>query len=332
MAQDSNEIWQEMMANWQAGQQSMAEQMLNSFKQWNTAFTNNKTVTNPILDTYQTIVQSFFKNFYPLNKSGLTNDWEKYLTTIPGSETVVANMKHLLHEGQQLYNKVTSEFMNTASSDESHEYLLNALADMSNPNSWLKYSGDSFDASAHKLSEGPLFSGVNDIDNRMAQVSDSWYELFEKSKAYHAIVFARWTKAYTRFIGELKSLKDQEQVDMSPRKLVDMWSSIANEELLELHRSDEFLEAQRAVIRASVQYRLDEKLVAEIICDALHIPTRDEVDDLHKTITDLRRELRQAKTEFKNTTSLADAKPKKKASTKKKPAASKTKSSSREMP
>jgi hypothetical protein len=317
MTQDSNAIWQDIMANWQAGQKAMADQMLTNFQQWNTAFSGNKGIkTNPVLDTYQTIIQAFFKNYTPAANTGFTNDWEKYLNGMPGTEPLVSDIKKLMHSGQQLFQQLTSQLNPSLKGDDSNSYLLNALLDMSNPNSWLKYSGDSFDLGAHKLSEGPMFSGISDIDKRVAQVSDSWFELFNRSKEYHAIVFARWTQAYSHFLDDLKQLDEEQRQNLSPRKLVDMWSTVANEELLSLHRSEEFLNAQRAVIRASMQYRIHEKNVAEVICEALHIPTRDEVDDLHKTVTELRRELRQTKTSLQELRTELSKKPLKKVAAK----------------
>lgn len=297
MAQDSNAIWQELMANWQSNQQTIAEQMIEGFQQWNSAFSSatDTTKTNPILDIYQTIAESFSKNYPPITKTDLANNWEKYLKNMPSSQSMITDMKQLMASGQQFFEKITHDFNTSIKNDEAQGYLLQAFKDMSNPSSWLKYSGDNFDLSAHKLSEGPLFSGISDLDNRIAQVSDSWLELFNRSKEYHSIVFSRWIQTYSQFLTKLRGLNDEQRAELSPRNLIDLWSDIANEELLSLHRSDEFLSAQRAVIRASMQYRLHEKNVAEVICEALHIPTRDEVDELHKTVTELRRELRQTK-------------------------------------
>jgi len=296
MAQDSNAIWQELMAGWQSSQQQAAEQMLKGFEKWNTTVDEaNAAASNPVLNIYKNIAQSFLKGYSPQMKTGLTENWEQYLSGMPSAATLAEDIKKLIKSGEDAFQSISSDFFSSVKDDESNKYLLKALMDMSNPNSWLKYSGDNFDVSAHKLSEGPLFSGISDIDNRLAQVSDSWLELFEESKKYHAIVFAKWTHAYSKFIDELNSLSQEKRAELSPRNLIDMWSTIANEELLALHRSEEFLTAQRDVIRASMQYRLHEKNVAEVICEALHIPTRDEVDELHKTVTDLRRELRQTK-------------------------------------
>jgi len=301
MAQDSNPIWQELMASWQTSQQQAAEQMLKGFEQWNSAIEKSGVnFTNPVLDIYQSLAQSLSNNFSSLEQSGLTKNWEEYLNNMPSAAELADNMKKLIESGENLFESLSSEFMSSLNEDEANQYLLKALTDMSNPNSWLKYSGDNFDISAHKLSEGPLFSGITDIDNRLAQVNDSWLELFDESKKYHSIVFLKWSQAYNNFLEELNQLDKDQRAELSPRKLIDMWANIANEELLTLHRSEEFLTAQRSVIRASMQYRLHEKEVAEVICEALHIPTRDEVDDLHKTVTELRRELRQTKTALRD--------------------------------
>jgi hypothetical protein len=303
MTNDSTAIWQEIMSNWQESQKTISEQMLKNFNQYSEAMNADKSIPlNPILSTYQAIGESFFKNYGPMSQKGNVRDWEDYLKDIPGSEPLITTIKTLLLSGQQVFENLSANFSELTEDDESQAYLLKALSDMSNPNSWLKYSGDNFDIGAQKLSEGPLFSGLSDIDNRIAQVTDSWFELFNQSKDYHGIVFSRWSHAFSRFLDELKELSEEEQAELTPRKLIDLWSTTANEELLLLHRSEEFLAAQRSVIRASMQYRLHEKQVAEVICEALHIPTRDEIDDLHKTVTELKRELRKTKAELNELT------------------------------
>ena len=127
---------------------------------------------------------------------------------------MVSDVKKSMELGNHLLRKLTTDFREAIEGDESQHYLLKALLDMSNPNSWLQYSGDNVDISALKLSEGPLFSGVSDIDRRLAEVTDSWFELFKQSKAYHAIVFSRWSDAYSRFLNELKALDDDQHTDL----------------------------------------------------------------------------------------------------------------------
>ena len=62
-----------------------------------------------------------------------------------------------------------------------------------------------------------------------------------------------------------------------------------------MHRSAEFLEAQHKVTRSSTEYRLAEREIAEAFCEMHHIPTRTEMDEVQRVVTELRRELRALK-------------------------------------
>jgi hypothetical protein len=62
-----------------------------------------------------------------------------------------------------------------------------------------------------------------------------------------------------------------------------------------MHRSREFLEAQRRMTRTSTEYRLAEREIAEAFCEMHHIPTRTEMDETQRVVTELRRELRALK-------------------------------------
>ena len=73
-----------------------------------------------------------------------------------------------------------------------------------------------------------------------------------------------------------------------------MWIDVANETLVETHRTPEFLEAQRRLTRSSTECRLQEREIAEGWCEMHHIPTRTEIDELARTVHELRRELARA--------------------------------------
>ena len=78
----------------------------------------------------------------------------------------------------------------------------------------------------------------------------------------------------------------------SARELLDLWVVTANETLIEMHRTPKFLEAQRNVTRSSTDYRLQERAIAETFCEVHHVPTRSEVDELQRTVVELRRQVR----------------------------------------
>src|SRR3712207_3299066 len=71
-----------------------------------------------------------------------------------------------------------------------------------------------------------------------------------------------------------------------------MWGETANTVFLEMQRSDAFLSTQRELLKASTDLRLAQRSVAEFYSEMFGYPTRAELDDVHRAVTELRRELR----------------------------------------
>jgi hypothetical protein len=59
-----------------------------------------------------------------------------------------------------------------------------------------------------------------------------------------------------------------------------------------MQRSERYLASQAALLAASTELRLAQQEVAEYYGQMFGLPTRTELDDVHKTLTELRRELR----------------------------------------
>ena len=63
----------------------------------------------------------------------------------------------------------------------------------------------------------------------------------------------------------MKAAPTQGRADhQRPRSSI--WLATANKALVEMHRSKEFLEAQRRMTRSSTEYRLAEREMAEAFC------------------------------------------------------------------
>ena len=167
-----------------------------------------------------------------------------------------------------------------------------ALKKLFDPAEW-KRAGSHFDMGLEKLTEGPTYATLWDLDRRMLKAQKLWVERARDVEAYYEIVQGAWNKTMQRFMKELNNPKGE--AITNGRGLLDLWLSIAHGALLEMHRSKEFLEAQRRMTRSSAEYQLAEREIAEAFCEMHHIPTRGEMDDVERTVTQLRRELRALK-------------------------------------
>ena len=79
---------------------------------------------------------------------------------------------------------------------------------------------------------------------------------------------------------------------------LDAWLKAANSALLDAQSSEEFMSAQKRMIRASTEIRARQRDLAEQWSEVWQIPTRTEIDDLILTVHQLRRELREVRREL----------------------------------
>lgn len=167
-----------------------------------------------------------------------------------------------------------------------------AVKKLFDPAEW-KRAGSHFDMGLEKLTEGPTYATLWDLDRKMLNVQKLWMERARDVEQYWEVVQGAWQRATERF---MKALNDPKAEPIkSGRQMIDLWLATANKALLDMHRSEEFLEAQRRMTRSSTEYRLAEREIAEAFCEMHHIPTRTEMDEVQRVVTELRREVRALK-------------------------------------
>jgi polyhydroxyalkanoate synthesis regulator phasin len=169
-----------------------------------------------------------------------------------------------------------------------------AMKKLFDPAEW-KRAGSHFDMGLEKLTEGPTYATLWDLDKKMLNTQKLWVERARDVEQYWEVMQAAWNRALERFMKQVNDPKAEPI--KSGRGMLDLWLATANASLVEMHRSKQFLEAQRRMTRSSTEYRLAEREIAEAFCEMHHIPTRTEMDEVQKVVTELRRELRAFKRE-----------------------------------
>ena len=161
------------------------------------------------------------------------------------------------------------------------------------------------DKTIRRLTESPELADLGDFERKFMKASAAWLDLRRCSGEYQGVVMGAWVTAMQRLMSDLKERADKGETVESWRQLTDIWLGIANDALVETHRSTAFLEAQSNLLRAGTQYRLREREITEIVCEAKSIPTRTEIDDLHRTVHELRREMRELRRTWSDILALA---------------------------
>src|SRR6478672_13108988 len=101
-----------------------------------------------------------------------------------------------------------------------------------------------------------------------------------------------WLQAAGKFAKDLNEKANRKEALGTWREVLALWVETANTVLLETQRSETYLKSQREILKASVDLRLAQQELAAFYSEIFGYPTREELDDVHRTVTELRRELR----------------------------------------
>ncbi len=161
-----------------------------------------------------------------------------------------------------------------------------------NPMNWTKFAPEQLRTILETIASGPQFS---DLATSQINGAESWRETLDYQKAaseFSTILNNAWEKTYASF-SEHYSLDDLKSANMNDA--LEVWLKTANTELQKMQRTAPFMDAQKKMMRASAEIKSRQRDIAEVWSEAYQMPTRTEIDDLTKTVHELRRELRKLK-------------------------------------
>lgn len=143
-----------------------------------------------------------------------------------------------------------------------------------------------------RLTEGPRFADLGAIERRMARLMELWLKVQQAARGYEAVVAGAWTEASQRFAHEVQEATRAGKVLGQPKDALKLWLDVANRTLLETHRSERFLTAQAELLRHGMDFLLAEREVVEALVEPAGLPTRTEIDEVHRSVQELKRRVR----------------------------------------
>lgn len=163
------------------------------------------------------------------------------------------------------------------------------------PRQWLGIGGAALEQPFETVLGLPRLADVPELDRKLIGLLQAWANVAQRGAEHGAIVFQIWIAAHADLIQALQVSAVEGKPARSGRELLDRWTATVNERLLKAQRSDAFLEAQRRLLDAMLTSRAAERGLVEIGAKAADLPTRAELDDVHKTLHAVKREFRALK-------------------------------------
>ncbi len=187
-----------------------------------------------------------------------------------------------------------SIYKDASSDDEdSNTESLDVLKRLLNPKAFFNSGITELDQVFKRLLDVPDFADFGVFEKKFMRINQDWHEMHSASTEYQAVIFKTWSEAFSLFTEEFT--EKQKSSPLQPKDMLNNWLNTANDFLVDMQRSDEFLNAQKKLLKASTEYKIKQKNIIEEWCEVMSMPTRSEIDDLHRTVYQLRREVRTLK-------------------------------------
>ncbi|GJE61852.1 poly(R)-hydroxyalkanoic acid synthase subunit PhaE [Methylobacterium trifolii] len=165
------------------------------------------------------------------------------------------------------------------------------LARIFDPKAWLG-GGAEFDGGLSRMAEGPRLADLWTMERKLGALSTAWGGLQRAQAEHNAVMLDGWTRAAGAFAKLVNERTERGEGFRSAREMMSLWIETANTVLLDVQRSEAFLASQRAMLKATTDLRLAQQEIAAATSELYGQPSRVEMDDVHKGLTELRREVR----------------------------------------
>lgn len=139
----------------------------------------------------------------------------------------------------------------------------------------------------------PHLGYAREFNHKLFQSLDAWLNLQQANLDYQLVLLAVWGKAVEEFLRSLNS-DDRETVRHWQEFLL-IWSQIFDRIFAQTFRADDALRVRGKFLNALMLHRRQQQQLLEIFLKLNDLPTRSEVDELHRNLYELRKELKTLK-------------------------------------
>ena len=155
--------------------------------------------------------------------------------------------------------------------------------------------GDAYERTFGRLIESPSLGHTRELNEDLLKGFTAWMDYRQASFAYQVQLGETWTHAFEEFIRKLISQTEKGETVQSLRQLLFQWIDVIDQVFAKVFRSDEYIRLQGHLLNTSMTYRLREREIVEAFLKTSHVPARSELDEAHRRIYHLRKDVKELK-------------------------------------
>jgi class III poly(R)-hydroxyalkanoic acid synthase PhaE subunit len=154
---------------------------------------------------------------------------------------------------------------------------------------------DAFEQTFGSLLQAPGLGLSRELNEKIARGFDRWLDYRRASADYQRKLADVWGEAFEQLVNEMGALSEKGGTISTIRDLLLLWGQVADRVFIKTFQTDEYVQIQGQFLNAAMAYRIQQREIMEITLQAYDIPTRSEVDEAHRNIYELRKEIKALK-------------------------------------
>jgi class III poly(R)-hydroxyalkanoic acid synthase PhaE subunit len=146
-----------------------------------------------------------------------------------------------------------------------------------------------------RLVASPGLGLTREFNEKFQLGFDAWVAWQLATLEYQGILSEIWDQAIKQFQEDIISLAEKGEKIETLRDFVLLWTRGAEQVFSEAFQTESYVLAQGQMLNAAMAYRVQEREIIEVFLHLYDLPTRTELDETHRRIYELRKEVKSLK-------------------------------------
>ncbi|MGK7873498.1 MAG: class III poly(R)-hydroxyalkanoic acid synthase subunit PhaE [Xenococcaceae cyanobacterium] len=246
-----------------------------------------------------------WKEIFPKVESG--EDWQQVLSKYTEQmheqfrDFSMGTLKASQDAGQlwQLYIKEMQKFNHlwAAALGSSLGPMSKAVTGTSEP--WIElnnlYWNLLYEETFGSLMQSPILGPTRELTGKLLRGFDAWTNLYRASIDYQVVLADVQVRSFEELMRKLVSLAEKGEKVEDWRQFQQIWSNVADGVFEEEFCSEDNLKIRGKFLNALNTYRIHQQELMEMWMKMMNMPRRSEMDEVHKSIYELRKEVKTLK-------------------------------------
>jgi polyhydroxyalkanoate synthase subunit PhaE len=146
----------------------------------------------------------------------------------------------------------------------------------------------------HLFLHSPSLGFTREFNYKFQQSLEAWLNVQQASFDYQLVLLEVWLKTIEEFLRVL-TLTENKQAMQHWHQLLHLWSQLFDRVFAQTFQSDRALRARGNFLNAAIVFRKQQQQLVEVFLKGSDLPTRSEIDEIHRSIYELRKEMKSLK-------------------------------------